>query len=90
MVKSTNKEFQLLQNQIVEQSLGKYGIICVEDLIHELETVGPNFKVANSFVWAFKLASPKHGFVNKRHSFHQGGDWGNREDRINELVQRMI
>ncbi len=26
------------------QELGKYGIICVEDLIHEIYTCGPHFK----------------------------------------------
>jgi len=80
----------LTSNQIVEGRLGKQGIICVEDLIHEIATCGPNFKEANSFLWVFKLSAPKGGFNNKRHSYHQGGDWGNREDRINELTQRMI
>jgi hypothetical protein len=27
---------------VIEQSLGKFNIICVEDLIHEIFTVGPN------------------------------------------------
>ena len=26
------------------QELGKYGIICMEDLVHEIFTVGPHFK----------------------------------------------
>lgn len=41
---------------LVIQALGKYGIICVEDLIHEILTVGPHFKEANNFLWPFKLA----------------------------------
>jgi len=80
----------ITSNLIVEKQLGKYGIICIEDLIHELITCGPNFKVANSFLWAFKLTAPRDGFNNKRHAYHQGGDWGNREEQINDLVQRMI
>jgi len=80
----------LTSNAIVEQALGKHGIICVEDLIHEIVTVGPHFKVANNFLWTFKLNSPSGGFSNKRHAYHQGGDWGNREDKINELAQRML
>jgi large subunit ribosomal protein L7e len=55
-----------------------------------LVTVGPHFKEANNFLWPFKLDSPSKGFNNKRHPFHRGGDWGNREDLINELVRRMI
>jgi 60S ribosomal protein uL30 len=34
----------LANNQVIEQSLGKYDILCVEDLVHEIFTVGPNFK----------------------------------------------
>lgn len=80
----------ITSNELIEQNLGKFDIKCVEDLVHELFTCGPNFKVANSFMWYFKLNSPKGGFVNKRHSFQQGGDYGNREELINELVRRMI
>ena len=36
-------------------SSGKFGIICVEDLIHEIFTVGPHFKMANNFLWHFKV-----------------------------------
>ncbi|AWP20716.1 Ribosomal protein L7 [Scophthalmus maximus] len=49
----------LTDNALVEKALGKYGIICVEDLIHEIYTVGKNFKPANNFLWPFKLSSPR-------------------------------
>jgi len=80
----------ITDNEVIEQQLGKFGIQCVEDLVHELYTCGPNFKAANSFMWYFKLSSPKGGFLNKRHSFQQGGDYGNREEFINQLVNRML
>ena len=80
----------LTDNSIIEKELGQYGIISIEDLIHEIVTVGPNFKVANNFLWPFKLSSPKKGFEKKRHPYHNGGAWGNREDKINELVKRML
>jgi 60S ribosomal protein uL30 len=57
--KINKQRISITSNQIVEAALGKFGIICVEDLIHELETCGPHFKEANSFLWAFKLSSPK-------------------------------
>ena len=41
------------------QALGKYNIICVEDLVHEIVTCGPNFKAATNFLWPFKLSAPK-------------------------------
>jgi len=80
----------LNNNELVEQHLGKHGIVCVDDLVHELVTCGPSFKEANTFLWYFKLNPPRGGFVHKRHPFQAGGDWGNREELINELVQRMI
>ena len=68
---------------------GKYGIICMEDLIHEIYTVGPRFKEASNFLWPFKLSAPRKGFKKVTNHFVEGGDFGNREDRINELVRRM-
>lgn len=34
----------LSNNSVIENALGKYGILSVEDLVHEIFTVGPNFK----------------------------------------------
>lgn len=80
----------LTDNQIIEEQLGKYGIVCMEDLIHEIYTVGPNFKQANNFLWPFKLSNPTGGFhPRKVKHFIQGGDTGNREDFINALIRQM-
>nr|POE56079.1 60s ribosomal protein l7-4 [Quercus suber] len=79
----------LTDNAIVEQALGKYGIICTEDLIHEIMTVGPHFKQANNFLWPFKLKAPLGGLKKKRNHYVEGGDAGNRENFINELIRRM-
>ncbi|KAL5838677.1 hypothetical protein ACOSQ3_015846 [Xanthoceras sorbifolium] len=79
----------LTDNSIIEQALGKYGIICMEDLIHEIMTVGPHFKEANNFLWPFKLKAPLGGLKKKRNHYVEGGDAGNREDYVNELIRRM-
>ncbi|KAK9032633.1 hypothetical protein V6N11_056892 [Hibiscus sabdariffa] len=79
----------LTDNSIVEQALGKFGIICVEDLIHEIMTVGPHFKEANNFLWPFQLKAPLGGLKKKRNHYVEGGDAGNRENYINELIRRM-
>lgn len=82
----------LVSNQIIHTCLGKFGISCMEDLVHEIYTVGPNFKEANNFLHTFKLRPPKGGWINKRNGFNEprGGDWGNREELINDLVKKMI
>ncbi|CAJ1977093.1 unnamed protein product [Sphenostylis stenocarpa] len=79
----------LKNNSIIEQALGKYGIISAEDLIHEIITVGPHFKEANNFLWPFKLKAPLGGLKKKRNHYVEGGDTGNRENYINELIRRM-
>ncbi|XP_039132652.1 60S ribosomal protein L7-2-like [Dioscorea cayenensis subsp. rotundata] len=79
----------LAENSVIEQALGKYGIICIEDLIHEIMTVGPHFKEANNFLWPFKLKAPLGGLKKKRNHYVEGGDAGNRENYINELIRRM-
>lgn len=69
---------------VKSQALGKFGIICVEDLIHEILTVGPHFKEANNFLWPFKLKAPLGGLKKKRNHYVECGDAGNREDYIKE------
>ncbi|CAM8888688.1 unnamed protein product [Rhodiola kirilowii] len=87
--KLNKQRIALTDNSIVEQALGKYGIICTEDLIHEIMTVGPHFKEANNFLWPFKLSAPSGGLKKKRNHYVEDGDAGNREDKINELIRRM-
>jgi len=38
-------------NEVIEKSLGKFGIICMEDLVHEIVNCGVHFKEANNFLW---------------------------------------
>jgi len=84
------KREPLNSNQIVEKHLGSHGIICIEDLIHEIATCGKHFSKVSKFIWNFRLSRPKEGFLNKPKPFVEGGDWGNREEKINDLLQLMI
>ncbi|KAH7564896.1 hypothetical protein JRO89_XS09G0059600 [Xanthoceras sorbifolium] len=87
--KLDKQRIALTDNSVIEKALGKYGIICMEDLIHEIMTVGPHFKEANNFLWPFKLKAPVGGLKKKRNHYVEGGDAGNRENYINELIRRM-
>merc|ERR1711907_730101 len=88
--KINKQRLPLNDNAVVERALGKFGIICVEDLIHEIYTVGPHFKEANNFLWPFKLRPAKGGQAKKRKGFCEGGQAGNREEKINNLIQKML
>merc|ERR1719495_1897532 len=88
--KINGRRVALTSNNLVEDSLGKHGMICVEDVIHEIITVGTNFQKATSFLWPFKLNNPTGGWRKKTNHFVEGGDFGNREEQINVLLNSMI
>ncbi|KAF9053191.1 ribosomal protein L30, ferredoxin-like fold domain-containing protein [Panaeolus papilionaceus] len=88
--KVDKQRIPLTNNQVIEQALGKYDILCVEDLVHEIFTAGPNFKQASNFLWPFKLSNPTGGWRTRKFKhFVQGGDFGNREGNINKLIRQM-
>jgi len=87
--KINHQRIPLANNQVIRQELGKFGIVCIEDLIHEILTVGTHFKEVNNFLWPFKLSSPLGGYEYKGSHFAEGGDCGNREELINNLVRSM-
>lgn len=83
------QRIKLVNNSIVEKALGSVGINCVEDLIHEIYTVGPNFKKANNTLAPIKLSTPSGGWRKITNHFIEGGDFGNREEYINALIKKM-
>ena len=88
--KVNKQRLPITDNELIEANLGKFGITCIEDIIHELYTVGPNFKAVSNFLWPFKLSSPTGGFRTRKFKhFIEGGDLGNREEFINQLVRQM-
>jgi large subunit ribosomal protein L7e len=80
----------LTDNEVIETALGEKGIICMEDLIHEIFTVGPAFKEANNFLWPFKLSSPLGGMTKKRLHYIEGGEAGNRAEAINAYIKKVL
>ena len=89
-VKIDGNRTPITSNDIIESKLGKMGILCIEDLIHEIVSVGPNFKYASNFLWPFKLNTPTRGRRKKTNHFVEGGDFGNREYKIDEFLRKMI
>jgi len=89
-VKFHHRRTAIQDNFVISKRLMKYGIICVEDMIHEIVTVGKNFKKTNNYLWPFKLRAPVGGFKKKGKHFTEGGSAGNRQEEINKLVRRMM
>lgn len=88
--KVNKQRIPLNDNKIIEDNLGKFGIVSIEDLVHEIVTAGPAFKQASNFLWPFKLSNPTGGFRPRKFKhFVEGGELGNREDNINSLIRAM-
>ena len=90
--KLNKQRIPIAENAVISAGLGDLGINCTADLIHEICTVGPNFKKANNFLWPFKLSSPLGGFSRKTKLLHylEGGEAGARGEEINKLVKKML
>ena len=88
--KVNKQRIPITDNSVIEGVLGKHDIICAEDLIHEIVTAGPHFKEASNFLWPFKLSSPTGGFKRKLLHYWEGGDAGQREEKINNLIKSML
>mmetsp|Transcript_29065 Transcript_29065/g.52011 ORF Transcript_29065/g.52011 Transcript_29065/m.52011 type:complete len:247 (+) Transcript_29065:1428-2168(+) len=78
----------LKDNNLIEEALGSLDIICIEDLVHEIWSLGSNFEKVNRFLAPFRLNPPPEKL--KKTAFMKGGDFGNREEGINELLSQML
>jgi len=88
--KVDKQRIPITNNGVIEQTLGKYDILSVEDLVHEIITAGPNFKQASNFLWPFKLSNPTGGWRTRKFKhFIEGGDFGDREHNIDKLIRQM-
>ncbi|KAK9838146.1 hypothetical protein WJX81_004043 [Elliptochloris bilobata] len=87
--KVNKNRIPLTDNAVIEEALGKHGIICIEDLVHEIHTCGPAFKQASNFLWPFKLSAARGGMAKKRLHYIEGGQHGNREHYIDNLIRTM-
>ncbi|KAL7577591.1 hypothetical protein ACA910_015115 [Epithemia clementina (nom. ined.)] len=91
-VTSEEKErIPLSDNVTVEKALGeKHGLICVEDLIHEIYEVGSAFEAASKFLWPFRLADSKSEFQRKTLRLKDGKQYGDQGEAIDEFIQQVL
>jgi len=87
--KIDRQRIPITDNSVIAKHLGKLGVICIEDVIHEIVTCGKNFREVNNFLWPFKLSSPLGGYTDKGTHYTEGGDAGFRDTDINALIRRM-
>jgi len=81
----------IMSNDFVQKHLRGKGVETVEDMVHEIFTVGPGFRSVTNFLWPFKLNCPRGGYRNrKRRHYNEGGSYGNWEYHINNMIMRML
>lgn len=59
---SNESEIILNDNNIIEEKLGEFGLICMEDVIHEIYSIGEYFQNVVFFLQPFKLNRELSGF----------------------------
>ena len=91
-LKINGQRIPITSNCMIKKALGDKDVVCVEDIINEIYTVGKNFKEVNNKLCPFKLNTARGGLAkkNKKTHFILGGAFGNREKLINKLVCHMI
>ncbi|XP_051472459.1 60S ribosomal protein L7-like 1 [Apus apus] len=87
--KIKRKRMPLTDNMLIEKHLGDCGIICLEDLIHEIYSAGKNFKRVTNFLWPFHLSVARHASRNKVGFLKEMGKPGCRGEAINKLIRQL-
>lgn len=88
--KIDGKRVPLSDNTVIEDALSEESIICVDDLVHEIDTVGPAFSKASGFIWPFRLADSKTEFERRTLKMKDGKDYGDKGDAVNEYIKQVL
>uniref|UniRef100_A0A8C9DLI5 Large ribosomal subunit protein uL30-like ferredoxin-like fold domain-containing protein n=1 Tax=Prolemur simus TaxID=1328070 RepID=A0A8C9DLI5_PROSS len=87
--KVKNKTIPLTDNTVIEEHLGKFGVICLEDLIHEIAFPGKHFQEISWFLRPFQLSVARHATKNKVGFLKEMGSPGYGGERINQLIRQL-
>ncbi|OBS58421.1 hypothetical protein A6R68_10457 [Neotoma lepida] len=87
--KINNKTVPLTDNTVIEEHLGRFGVICLEDLIHEIAFPGKHFQEISSFLCPFHLSVARHATKNRVGFLKEMGSPGYRGERINQLIRQL-
>lgn len=87
--KIKEKTVPLTDNTVIEEHLGKFGVICLEDLIHEIAFPGKHFQEISSFLCPFHLSVARHATKNRVGFLKEMGSPGYRGERINQLIRQL-
>uniref|UniRef100_A0A2K5KFQ5 Ribosomal protein L30 ferredoxin-like fold domain-containing protein n=1 Tax=Colobus angolensis palliatus TaxID=336983 RepID=A0A2K5KFQ5_COLAP len=84
-----NKIIPLTDNTVIEEHLGKVGVICSEDLIFEFAFPGKHFQEILLFLCLFHLSVARHATKNRVGFLKDMGTPGYRGECINQLIHQL-
>jgi large subunit ribosomal protein L7e len=86
-----NERVPLSDNTVIETALGDHSMLCVEDLVHEIDTVGPSFAHATKFLAPFRLVDSKTHFERRTLKVKDGKEvYGDKGEAINEYIKEVL
>jgi large subunit ribosomal protein L7e len=80
----------LSDNITVEQLLGDKNIICLNDLSHEIYSVGPHFEDSVKILEPFHLSSPMGVFEKKTLKTHAQEKGYMSSDKMEEFMTKIL
>lgn len=65
------KKTAMNSNKLIEEQLGEHGIICIEDIVHELFTVSDKFDVVKPLLLPFNVSMAELSALVTDHAYFQ-------------------
>ncbi|XP_037588299.1 60S ribosomal protein L7-like 1 [Cebus imitator] len=84
-----NKTIPLTDNTVIGEHLGKFGVICLEDLIHEIAFLRKHFQEISCFLRPFHLSVASHPAKNRVGFLKEMGTPGYWGEHINQLIHQL-
>jgi large subunit ribosomal protein L7e len=90
-IRYKGRKSPIKSNTMIEEIFKDSSVICVEDIIHEISTVGEKFDLVNSMLCPFVLPNPQEGWIGmKGVRYQKGGIAGYRGEEINNLLKTIL
>jgi len=89
--KINNERIPLSNNVIIEEALGRdYGLLCLEDLAHEIYSGGENFQVVSKFFYPFELTAPHSKLEKRVFKMKETKDYGDKGALIEDIIKLIL
>uniref|UniRef100_A0A7S4V1L1 Ribosomal protein L30 ferredoxin-like fold domain-containing protein n=1 Tax=Ditylum brightwellii TaxID=49249 RepID=A0A7S4V1L1_9STRA len=91
-LKIDTQRVPLTDNTLIEEHMSDYNMLCVEDIVHELHSVGEYFGQVSTFLWPFRLAAFSSKFQKRVLNMKDGqrGDYGDVGESMDDMIRKVL